>query len=62
MEKGPGHRETRHCRPLAPQGLPPLLAVYLDTRTWATANLKGDEELDRAIGDREWLARTQNPR
>ena len=61
MEEGARDREARYGGPLAPRGLPPLLAVDLHAGSRATADLGGDEGSDPANGDRERLARTEDP-
>ena len=39
LERHPGDRQAGHRDSLAPQGLPPLLAIDLEARSWATADL-----------------------
>src|SRR6185295_8997205 len=47
--------------PLAPRGLPRLLALDLKTRTRSASDSRGDQGLDRPDGGRERLACPKDP-
>ena len=54
-----GSAGDRH--PLAPQGLPRLLAMALEARPGSTSDFGGNEGPNRPNGEREWLASAEGP-
>src|SRR5437867_12462514 len=61
MRARPRRRSARARDPLAPRGIPSLLAFDLRARTGATTDFRGHEEAHRSHGDRESLASSEDP-
>ena len=60
LGRHPGHRQTRHCDSLAPQGLATLLASDLEAGSWEAADLRGAAGAHSSAGRRERLGRAQD--
>jgi transposase InsO family protein len=61
MEKRPSSRSAGDRDPLAPRGVPPLLAIDLEAWAGPPSDHPGDEASHRTHGDRESLAGTEDP-
>src|SRR2546426_11296756 len=61
MEERSRRRSARDRDPLAPRGIPSLLAFALRARAGTTTDFRGHEEAHRSHGDGESLASSEDP-
>lgn len=59
LERGPRHRQAGHGRPLAPQGIPALLADHLEAWPWAIAGFEGSTSTHPSFRPGERLGSTE---
>jgi hypothetical protein len=61
VERNPGHRPARNRGSLASQGLPAVLAIHFEARSWTTSNSGRSAGSHSSAHKRKWLAFPKGP-